>query len=251
LEENMNKHIRGGKRLAGATALLIATGLISSCESTEAFGVVSMHQYDEAVASAKQSQTDYFDLEADYRRLQLDHADLQAQMRDEGMQQLSASLTSDAYDKLSELERQLSEMNRPMKDVEKFQLSDGYLYMIQDRLLFESGKADLGPDGTKALMEISKEIAAQPHGTIWVRGHTDSDPVKKPATLERFPYGNLQLSAARAVAVGALLVDSKSIKSSNVRVMGFGPHEPMAANDSADNKRMNRRVEIYVSNPEG
>ncbi|HIF40204.1 MAG TPA: OmpA family protein [Planctomycetes bacterium] len=247
----MNKHIRGGKRLAGATTLLIATGLISSCESTQSLGLVSMHQYEEALASAKQSQTEYFDLDADYQRLQIDYDDLQAQMRDEGMRQLSANLTDEAYDKLSELERQLSAMNRPMKDVEKFQLSDGYLYMIQDRLLFESGKADLGPDGTKALMEISMEIAAQPHGTIWVRGHTDSDPVKKPATLERFPHGNLQLSAARAVAVGALLVESKSIKSASVRVMGFGPHEPVAANDSADNKRMNRRVEIYVSNPEG
>jgi chemotaxis protein MotB len=202
------------------------------------------------VASAKQSQTDLFDLDADYRQLQLDYADLQAQMRDEGMRQLSVNLTDAAYDKLSELESQLSQLNRPMKDVEKFELSDGYLYMIQDRLLFESGKADLGPDGTKALMEISEEIAAQPHGTIWVRGHTDSDPVKKPATLERFPHGNLQLSAARAVAVGALLVESKSIKSSSVRVMGFGPHEPVAANNTADNKRMNRRVEIYVSNPE-
>jgi len=247
----MNKHIRGGKRLAGATTLLIATGLISSCESTKSIGLVSMHQYDEAVAFAKQSQTDYFDLEAEHRQLQIDYDDLQAQMRDEGMRQLSVNLTESAYDKLSELERQLSEMNRPMKDVEKFKLSDGYLYMIQDRLLFESGKADLGVDGTKALMEISQEIAASPHGTIWVRGHTDSDPVKKPATLERFPHGNLQLSAARAVAVGALLVESKSIKSSSVRVMGFGPHEPMAANNTAENKRMNRRVEIYVSNPEG
>lgn len=237
--------------MAGAITLLIATGLISSCESTKSLGLVSMHQYDEAVASAKQSQTDLFDLDADYRQLQLDYADLQAQMRDEGMRQLSANLTDAAYDKLTELERQLSEMNRPMKDVEKFQLSDGYLYMIQDRLLFESGKADLGPDGTKALMDISRDIAALPHGTIWVRGHTDSDPVKKPATLERFPHGNLQLSAARAVAVGALLVESKSIKSSSVRVMGFGPHEPVAPNNTAENKRMNRRVEIYVSNPEG
>ena len=29
-------------------------------------------------------------------------------------------------------------------------------------------------------------------------------------------------------------------------VAGFGPHEPIVANDSADNKRLNRRVEIFV-----
>ena len=239
----MNKHTRGGQRLAGATALLIVSGLTSSCMSIE--------EYDAALALTKQYQTDNYDLALENERLRQDYDHLQEQMRDEGMRQFSANLTDAAYDKLSELEGQLSQMEGPVKDVERFQLSDGYVFMIQDRLLFESGKADLGAEGTKALMEISQEIAAQPHGKIWVRGHTDSDPVKKPATLERFPHGNLQLSAERAVAVGALLIQSKNIKASSVRVMGFGPHEPVVTNDSADNKRMNRRVEIYVSNPEG
>ncbi len=238
----MIKHTQGGKRLVGATALLLVTGLSSSC--------TSMQEYEDAVALAKQYQTENYDLALQNERLRQDYDQLQAQLRDEGMRQFSADITEAAYQKLDSLEAQIAKMDGPIKDVERFQLSDGYVFMIQDRLLFESGKADLGGEGTKALMEISNEIAAQPHGTIWVRGHTDSDPVKKAATLERFPHGNLQLSAARAVAVGALLIQTDSIKSAEVRVMGFGPHEPVVANDSAANKRLNRRVEIYVSNPE-
>lgn len=240
----MNKHTRGGGRLAGATALLIVAGFSSSC--------TSMQEYEDAVALAKEYQTENYDLALQNERLRKDYETLQAQFRDEGISQISANLTDAAYAKLSELERQMAEREKqgPVKDVERYQLSDGYVYMIQDRLLFESGKAELGKAGKEALTEISSEIAAQSHGTIWVRGHTDSDPVKKEATLKRFPHGNLQLSAERAVAVGAMLIGSKAIGSSEVRVMGFGPHEPVAPNNSAENKRLNRRVEIFVSNPE-
>ena len=48
----MNKHTRGGQRLAGATALLIVSGLTSSCMSIE--------EYDAALALTKQYQTDKF-----------------------------------------------------------------------------------------------------------------------------------------------------------------------------------------------
>ena len=89
------------------------------------------------------------------------------------------------------------------------------------------------------------EIASQPFERIWVRGHTDNDPVKKPATIEKFPHGNLQLSAARAVEVAALLADN-GIPQDRLVVAGFGPTEPVAPNDQSENKRKNRRVEIFV-----
>jgi chemotaxis protein MotB len=118
---------------------------------------------------------------------------------------------------------------------------------VQDKILFDSGSAELSADGKKALTKIASEIDAQPHGRIWVRGHTDSDKVSKPATKEKFPHGNLQLSAARAVEVASELVTSGKVPARDVAVIGFGPYDPIRKNDTADNKRMNRRVEIFVS----
>jgi chemotaxis protein MotB len=83
-----------------------------------------------------------------------------------------------------------------------------------------------------------------------VRGHTDSDPVVRPATLQKFPHGNLQLSAARAVEVASVLTASGGVPKDMVAVAGFGPYEPLVTNDSADNKRLNRRVEIFVAKGE-
>jgi chemotaxis protein MotB len=80
-----------------------------------------------------------------------------------------------------------------------------------------------------------------------VRGHTDSDPVSKPSTKQKFPHGNLQLSAMRAVEVAAALAGTDKVKSRDIVVAGFGQHDPLKKNDNADNKRMNRRVEIFVA----
>ena len=102
----------------------------------------------------------------------------------------------------------------------------------------------------KALVEVCAQITGNPHGRIWVRGHTDNDPVKRPATLEMFPHGNLQLSAARAVEVAMVMISDGKVGADDISVMGFGEHMPLKENNSADNKRFNRRVEIYVSSGE-
>ncbi len=81
-------------------------------------------------------------------------------------------------------------------------------------------------------------------------GHTDSVPVKKPQTLERFPHGNLQLSAARAVEVAASMIEDAGIARENVIVMGFGPNDPVAPNTTAEGRQQNRRVDIFVANSE-
>ena len=84
-----------------------------------------------------------------------------------------------------------------------------------------------------------------------MRGHTDSDPVSKPATKEKFPHGNLELSAMRAVNVAAELSGSDKVPARDVVVVGFGQYDPVKENTSADNKRLNRRVEIFVSDRPG
>src|SRR5262249_5789392 len=122
-----------------------------------------------------------------------------------------------------------------------------YVLMVQDKILFDSGSADLSEAGKQSIQTLAAQIAEKAHGRVWVRGHTDTDPVAKPATKEKFPHGNLQLSAARAVEVGAALVTSGKVDARDLVVMGFGPYDPVKPNSSAENKRLNRRVEIFVS----
>jgi chemotaxis protein MotB len=201
---------------------------------------------------AKKYESEVFDLQ----RQLAEKDDEIRRLNDRYMKERKASLQNAGFDssvndRIENLADMIAQMEGPMGDVERFELEGGYLLMIQDRILFDSGSADLGGDGTNALQSIASEIAATPHGTIFVRGHTDSDPVKKPETIKRFPNGNLQLSAERAVSVARFLIDSSAIAGGEVVVMGFGPHKPLRMDGTAEGKRLNRRVEIFVSDPEG
>lgn len=231
--------MQGGRRLLLVMSALLAAGSMSSCASQQ--------EVQDAYDLAKQYEREKYELANENSMLEAENHRLDAQVREMTINGLQPGTTpASVRARISQLEGQIDSLGRPLEDVETFNVAGGYVVMIQDQLLFESGKADLGTEGQVALREIAMQIMATPHKQIFVRGHTDSDPVKKPETRERFPHGNIQLSSERAVAVASLLIDTEPSLEEQVRIMGFGPHEPLKPNNSGTNKRMNRRVEIFV-----
>lgn len=208
---------------------------------------VSQQQHDEAVAEWKRWQTTALEAENKAASLVEENGRLQSQLRQDNSRILNVGY-NDAMARLSELQKQFEERQAqgPINDIQRFDVEGGYVFMIQDKVLFASGSADIGDEGKRALKDLSDQIGSKAHGRVVVRGHTDSDPVVKQATKERFPKGNLQLSAERAVSVASFLIESK-VPARDVVVAGYGEWEPVSANSSADNKRLNRRVEIFVA----
>ena len=228
------------RALAIFTSIAATAALATSC--------VTQRQYDDAVALAKYNQTTLHEKEEYIARLEAENERLKRAMAMNDVAALSeAGYGGDLEGRLSELQSKIDNLGRPLQDIERFDVEGGYVLMVQDKILFDSGSADISGDGREALGKLAAEIKSKPHGRIWVRGHTDSDPVVKPQTKERFPHGNLQLSAARAVEVAAQLCSSGKIEARDVAVVGFGQHDPIRPNNSGDNKRLNRRVEIFVA----
>jgi flagellar motor protein MotB len=122
----------------------------------------------------------------------------------------------------------------------------GYGFAISEQVVFSSGSAELRDEGRGVLLDLAREIGAGDFAMVWVRGHTDAVPVKLAETLARFPHGNLQLSAARAVEVAALLVAEGGLPAEKVAVAGLGPSRPVADNGTPEGRSQNRRVEIFV-----
>jgi flagellar motor protein MotB len=232
---NLGSRNQIGRTAGGAAVIGV---LLASCATQE--------QYDEAVAQAKYHQTRVHETQRENAALQEEIDRLKASLAMSPVQAMESDFSSELQSRISELQAKLDGLGRPIGDIEYIDVEGGYIVVVQDKILFPSGSADVSGDGRGAIQGIARQIQSQPHGRVWVRGHTDSDPVVKPQTKERFPHGNLQLSAARAVEVAALLI-AAGIDSRDVAVMGFGPHDPLKANDSADNKRFNRRVEIFVA----
>lgn len=228
------------KNVTCSGAMLAGLFLATSC--------VSQQAYDDAIVKTKRAQQELIEREQAMDKLQHDNSELRRAIAMNDVSGLSnAGFGDDLDTRLSGLEAKIDGLDHPLQDIEKIPVDGGYVLMVQDKILFPSGSAEVTEDGKKALTKIAGEIDAQPHGRIWVRGHTDSDKVSKPSTKERFPHGNLQLSAARAVEVASELITSGKVPARDVAIIGFGQYDPIRKNDSADNKRLNRRVEIFVS----
>ncbi|WP_337024783.1 MULTISPECIES: OmpA family protein [unclassified Pantoea] len=103
--------------------------------------------------------------------------------------------------------------------------------------LFESGKAALRAGSDKVLINALVGIKARPGWLIVVAGHTDST---------GNPRLNQALSLQRAGAVRDWMRDTGDVPESCFAVQGYGQDRPVATNESAEGRALNRRVEISL-----
>lgn len=103
--------------------------------------------------------------------------------------------------------------------------------------LFDSGKAALKPGSTKVLVSALVGIKAKPGWLIVVSGHTDN--TGNPAL-------NQVLSRERAESVRNWMRDTGDVPESCFAVQGYGESRPVATNDTAEGRALNRRVEISL-----
>lgn len=108
---------------------------------------------------------------------------------------------------------------------------------------FPSGSEEL-KDEMFPILEKIEEVLATCEGEIIVSGYTDNLPVNS----SRY-RSNWDLSAARAVSVVHQLIFNNKVDANRVSAAGRAETNPLAENDTAENRAKNRRVEISVFDP--
>jgi chemotaxis protein MotB len=123
----------------------------------------------------------------------------------------------------------------------------GDRFVLQSEVFFDTGKADLKPEGNgeldkvaTAVLELEKQIPDDIPWVLRVDGHTDIRPI-----TGQFK-SNWDLSAARAIAVVKYLID-KGVKPSHLVAAGFGEFQPIDSSNTDDAYRRNRRIEFKLS----
>ncbi len=104
-------------------------------------------------------------------------------------------------------------------------------------VLFRSGSFELLPGARERLAKVSGIVLAYPSLRLQVEGHTDS--------IGSEDY-NQQLSEHRAQSVRDYLIQ-QGISQQAIEAHGFGKTAPIAANDTAEGRQQNRRVELVLS----
>ena len=104
-------------------------------------------------------------------------------------------------------------------------------------VLFDTGKYTLRPLAREKLAKVAGIVSGHPGLRLDVEGHTDS--------VGGDEY-NQQLSEQRGGAVRDYLTH-EGMQASSVTAKGFGKTQPVASNDTAKGRQLNRRVELVIS----
>jgi len=134
------------------------------------------------------------------------------------------------------------------RDVTISQLQGKLTVNILDRILFDSGEADLKPSGEAVLRKVAAVLTQHPQLQIHVIGHTDNVPIRANAR-KRFP-SNWELSTARATAAVRFLTETAGVEPRRVGAVGYGEFRPVADNTTPEGRAKNRRIAITILSEE-
>ncbi len=159
-------------------------------------------------------------------------------------------------DELEELRKARAEAEERMKSLklmeERFRklIDSGSLEVVnfngrlviklKANILFDAGKAKVREEGVVALKDVAAVLAQFTGRHFQVAGHTDDDPVKRSVHKD-----NWELSSVRAVAVVRVLQEA-GVPPKMLSAAGYSEFQPVKPNDSEENKKFNRRIEITI-----
>lgn len=178
------------------------------------------NEADQAKLSAQLAKNDAADAQrqADAARLKTEEAQRQTQQ---------------AQTRNTQLEAQLADL--AAKKTER-----GMVITLGD-VLFGTDVARLNPEGMRTAQKLADVLQQNPQRNVLVEGFTDSTGT---------PPHNQELSERRAAAVRTAL-SGMGIAGGRIAIRGYGEAYPVAANDTAQNRQLNRRVEIVLSDDSG
>ncbi|HEU5403411.1 MAG TPA: OmpA family protein, partial [Terriglobales bacterium] len=165
-------------------------------------------------------------LEQQNLRQQMQQAQAQAQQAQTAAQQAE-------MEREQTRQRLLTQLNQVLQTKDT---ARGLIVNMSD-VLFDFNKATLKPGARERLARVAGILLAYPDLHLQIEGHTDN--------IGSDSY-NMQLSDRRAQTVRDYLV-SQGVSAGNVASRGLGKSDPVASNDTAAGRQMNRRVELVVS----
>jgi len=168
--------------------------------------------------------------EADRAVSAAERARLEAELRAE-----EAEAARRQAEEAAESERKLRE---ELAELQARETQRGLELTLGD-VLFDLDQATLKPGAMKNLYRLATFLREYPDRSLLVEGHTDS--------TGSDAY-NLDLSQRRAESVTGFLAEN-GVDPSRMLARGYGKGFPIAGNDTAGGRQLNRRVEVVILEP--
>lgn len=161
----------------------------------------------------------------------------------EGIGGAPGTLRADVFSLLTQPVEDLARDLGFAEEVRVGQRREGVVLSLSGNLLFNSGTAELRPEGRQVLARVAEVLRPLPN-RLRIEGHTDNIPFSTPQFRS-----NWELSAARALAVLNYLRTEGGIAEDRLSYAAFGENRPVASNDTRQGRQRNRRADIVVLHP--
>jgi outer membrane protein OmpA-like peptidoglycan-associated protein len=217
-------------RLAYIAKQKIATAQeVAKTKSAEAEVANAGRERDRVQLEARTAEADR--AKRDAASAQAQAAAAQAQAQDAQAQAAAAQQqAAQQADRAARLEALLVELHAQKTE-------RGMVVTIGD-VLFATDRAELNANGMATVKKLAEIMTQNPDRTVMVEGFTDST---------GSAAHNKDLSERRAASVAQALV-GLGVPRERIGMRGYGEAFPVASNDTAANRQLNRRVEIVLSN---
>ena len=115
--------------------------------------------------------------------------------------------------------------------------------LLNESLLFASGKTAVEPKGVEALKNVAKVLEQNADINVLVEGHTDDIPMKGVGDIK----DNWDLSVMRATSVTKILLQNSTTDPKRITSAGRGEFFPIDNAKTPEARKKNRRTEIILT----
>lgn len=146
----------------------------------------------------------------------------------------------------STYENLVKEMKQEIEkgDIKITQAVDRLSVNMVEKILFDSGKAEVKLEGLKVIKRVGDILKGVNDKQIRVEGHTDNVPIG--AKIREKYQTNWELSTARATNIVRYLHEKVGVNPKLLSAAGMADNKPVASNDTPEGKAQNRRIEIAL-----
>ncbi len=140
------------------------------------------------------------------------------------------------------LEKTISESNINNDDDFAVNINETVVMIsIADDMLFNTGSYRLSSKADSVLKKLADVINSEPSLDVMVEGHTDARTINT-----EFLSDNWDLSVMRATSVVRKLQSKYSVAPEKLIAAGRSSYQPIANNNSKENRAKNRRTKIII-----
>ncbi|TWI70148.1 outer membrane protein OmpA-like peptidoglycan-associated protein [Pseudoduganella lurida] len=196
------------------------------------------------VARAKQAEVDLKSAAQQRDQVRLEARTAEAEQAKRSAEQAQAEAEAAraraerAHAATQNAQAQAQALAAQLAELQAKQTERGTIITLGD-VLFNTDQAVLTSQGQASVQKLATVLTQNPDRTVLIEGFTDSTG----STAH-----NLELSQRRAEAVRSAL-SQMGIARDRVETRGYGEAYPVAGNESAGDRQLNRRVEIVLSEP--